>query len=204
MSKRSWVCALAALGALVASLTAPGLASAQTGWVTTSDSARLYYRIIGHGPDTIIAIHGGPGLDHESIYGDFKPLAEHHVVIFYDQRGGGKSSLPKDTTKLFAARQVQDLDDLRKHFHIEQATLVAHSYGPLLAGSYALAHPANVKRMVFFGPVPPYRGEFNRRYGASLNSRLDSAQQARSGAASRRMADTSLSEAEVRKACREY
>ena len=182
--------------------------AAREGYVVTSDSARLYYRVAGQpgpGIDTIIAIHGGPGLDLESIYSDFVPmLSPHHVVIFYDQRGGGKSELPSDTTRLFAARQVRDLDELRRHFKLDKLTLVAHSYGPLLAASYALAHPSNVKRMLFFGPVPPRRGDFFMRYGRNLNARLDSAQRARMAVDSRRMIDTSLSEADTRAACRDY
>jgi proline iminopeptidase len=178
------------------------------GYVLTSDSARLYYRIAGEpgpGVDTIITVHGGPGLDMESIYNDFAAmLSPTHVVIFYDQRGGGKSELPADTTRLFASRQIQDLDELRRHFGLEKLTLVAHSYGPLLAASYALAHPANVKRMIFFGPVPPRRGDFFMRYGRNLNARLDSAQRARMSVDSRRMVDTSLSDADTRAACRDY
>ena len=93
--------------ALTALLVVPSsVLAAQTGWVTMSDSARLYYRMIGRGADTIIAIHGGPGLDHETIFGDFKILGDKHTVIFYDQRGGGKSTLPADTGTLVAARQV--------------------------------------------------------------------------------------------------
>ena len=130
------------------------------GWITTPDSTRLYYRVIGQGHDTLIAIHGGPGVDLESIAGDFVPLAEHHVVIFYDQRGTGRSTLPADTTRLGADQQIADLDAVRRHFGLVRVTLVAHSYGPLLAATYALAHPSAVRRMVFFGPVPPRRGDF--------------------------------------------
>jgi len=190
-----------ALRALAALLITPYLLAAQTGWVTTSDSARLYYRVIGHGADTIIAIHGGPGMDQETIFGDFTVLGEKHTVIFYDQRGGGRSTLPTDTTTLVAARQVQDLDELRRHFGVARVTLVAHSYGPLLAASYAIAHPANVKRMVFFGPVPPRRGTFWQRFGQSVNARLDSTQRATMSAAGRRMADPA---GDTRQACRDY
>ncbi|HEX3868146.1 MAG TPA: alpha/beta hydrolase [Gemmatimonadaceae bacterium] len=175
--------------------------SAQTGWVTTSDSARLFYRIAGHGRDTIIAIHGGPGLDHESIFADFAPLAERHTVIFYDQRGGGKSTLPADTSTLVATRQVQDLDELRQHFGLTKVTLVAHSYGPLLAASYAIAHPDHVSRMVFFGPVPPRRGNFWERFGQSLNARLDSTQRARMARASRMMTSP---DGDAKQGCRDY
>jgi len=182
-------------------LLVPCVLGAQTGWVTTSDSARLYYRVIGHGADTIIAIHGGPGMDQETIAGDFAVLGAKHTVIFYDQRGGGRSTLPADTTTLFAARQIQDLDELRKHFGVARVTLVAHSYGPLLAASYAIAHPANVKRMVFFGPVPPRRGDFWQRFGRSVNSRLDSTQRAAMSVAGRRMADPA---GDTRQACHAY
>jgi len=182
----------------------PTMVTAQSGYATMSDSARLYYRVMGRGPDTIIAIHGGPGLDHESIANDFAVLAAKHTVIFYDQRGGGKSTLPKDTSTLVAARQVQDLEELRRHFRIARVTLVAHSYGPLLAASYALAHPDRVKRMVFFGPVPPRQGDFWQRFSKSLGARLDSDQRARMSEAAKRMIDPALSEAENRQACRDY
>jgi len=181
------------------------VAAQQSGYVTTSDSARLFYKVVGRGADTIIAIHGGPGLDLESIYGDFAPaLSPRHVVIFYDQRGGGKSELPSDTSRLVAARQVQDLDELRQHFHLDRVTLVAHSYGPLLAASYALAHPEHVKRMVFFGPVPPRRGDFWTRYGASINARLTNEQRAKLNAASRAMTSPDASPDAIRSACRDY
>jgi len=182
----------------------PTMVTAQSGYATMSDSARLYYRVMGHGPDTIIAIHGGPGLDLESIANDFAVLAAKHTVIFYDQRGGGKSTLPKDTSTLVAARQVQDLEELRRHFRVARVTLVAHSYGPLLAASYALAHPDRVKRMVFFGPVPPRQGDFWQRFSKSLGARLDNDQRARMSEAAKRMIDPALSEADNRQACRDY
>jgi proline iminopeptidase len=171
------------------------------GYVTTSDSARLFYRVMGQRGDTIIAIHGGPGVDLESIANDFAPLAEKHVVIFYDQRGAGRSELPKDTTRLVVQRQIADLDEVRRHFGARSVTLVAHSYGPLLAASYALQHPQAVRRMVFFGPVPPRRGDFWKRFGASMNERLDSAARARAANTSRRLADPN---ADTRQACRDY
>ena len=114
------------------------LAAQQTGYVTVSDGARLFYKTSGKpcpGVDTITAIHGGPGLDLGTIYNDMAVMfGNRHVVIYYDQRGGGRSELPADTTRLFAPRQIQDLDDVRKHFKLDGVTLVAHSYGPLLAG----------------------------------------------------------------------
>jgi proline iminopeptidase len=181
------------------------LPAQRDGYVVTSDSARLYYKIAGRGRDTAIAIHGGPGLDLESIANDFVAgFGDRHTIVFYDQRGGGKSELPRDSSRLVAARQVQDLDDLRKHFGLRRVVLVAHSYGPLLAASYAIAHPGAVAAMVFFGPVPPRRGDFWNRFAKSLNARLDSTQRSRMSSASRAMIDPGSSDAAARQACREY
>ena len=191
------------LAAVVLALTGPfASAGAQhQGFVVTPDSARLFYRIVGTGSDTIIAIHGGPGVDLESIAGDFAPLSAKHVVIFYDQRGAGRSTLPTDTTRLSATQQVADLDAVRRHFGLARVTLVAHSYGPLLAATYAIAHPAAVRRMVFFGPVPPRRGSFWTRFGQSMATKLDSSARRRMAAASQMLADTTQ---DVRAACRAY
>ena len=171
------------------------------GYILTPDSARLFYRVAGTGHDTIIAIHGGPGVDLESIAGDFAPLAAKHVVIFYDQRGAGRSTLPTDTTRLSATQQVADLDAVRRHFGLARVTLVAHSYGPLLAATYAIAHPDAVRRMVFFGPVPPRRGAFWTRFSQSMAAKLDSSARHRMAAASRMLADTTQN---IRAACRAY
>lgn len=171
------------------------------GYITTPDQTRLFFRIIGEGSDTLIAIHGGPGVDLESIAGDFVPLTKKHVVIYYDQRGTGRSSLPADTTRLGATQQVEDLDMVRKYFKLQHVTLVAHSYGPLLAASYAIAHPDVVQRMVFFGPVPPRRGEFWTRFAKNMNPRMDSASLRRMAAANRDLANP---RADAREACRAY
>ena len=203
--RRAAPVALAALLTLAcargASPTATPVGPARDGYVVTSDSARLFYHVEGTRGDTLIAIHGGPGVDLTSIAGDFAPLAEHHVVIYYDQRGAGRSELPRDTLRLRAERQIADLDEVRAHFGLARTTLVAHSYGPLLAASYALAHPDRVRRMVFFGPVPPRRGDFWQRFASGMRPRLDSAAGARLADAGRRLADTT---ADARQACRDY
>lgn len=204
--RQAAIAALCALGVLRA---APAAAQhPEQGYITMSDSARIFYKVAGHpgpGIDTLIAIHGGPGMDLESIYNDWAAhLGRRHVVIFYDQRGGGKSELPTDTSRLVAARQIQDLDEIRRHFGLTKVTLLAHSYGPLLAASYAIAHPDAVKKMVFFGPVPPRRGDFFTRYGHNINARLDSSQRAAMSRYGQVMTADSASDNTVRRACKRY
>lgn len=192
------ICAAMQILALPLSAQMP---NAREGYVSTPDSAQLHFKIIGTGQDTLVAIHGGPGVDLGSILNDFVPLSTRHVVIFYDQRGTGASTLPRDTTRLTASQQVEDLEAIRAHFGLRLMTLVAHSYGPLLAATYAIAHPDHVDRMVFFGPVPPRRGSFWTRFGQSFATRIDTASRRRMNDASRRMNDSAQDQ---RRGCRDY
>ncbi len=181
----------------------PGGGRGREGYVQTPDGAGLYFRVIGHGADTLIAIHGGPGVDLESIAGDFAPLGERHVVIFYDQRGAGRSSIPDDTSRLNAQQQIADLDAMRAWFGIQRATLIAHSYGPLLAATYAIAHPDRVRRMILLGPVPPRRGDFWKRFAENSAARMDSTLQRQLRDANRRLMAATERDS-IRAACRAY
>jgi proline iminopeptidase len=145
--------------------------------ITTADGVELFVRTAGDG-SPIVVIHGGPGLDHGSVAADLMPLAERHRLIFYDQRGGGRSSLP-DPALLTLDHHVRDLETLRISLGLERMTLLAHSFGPAIAARYAIAYPARVERMVFLGPIPPMKGSFFEDYSATMNGRLSEADRAR-------------------------
>lgn len=165
------------------------------------DGAALFYRMVGSGPDVLVMIHGGPGMDSGYMVPDFAPLAAHHRLLFYDQRGAGRSEILKDDPALFTmAHHVADLEALRVQFGIERLTLVAHSFGPALAASYAIAHPDRVARMIFLGPVPPRAGDMDKRYGATLEGRLTAEQRAEMT----RLEDAMLHGPDPVQACRAY
>ncbi|HUF65069.1 MAG TPA: alpha/beta hydrolase [Gemmatimonadaceae bacterium] len=141
------------------------------GYVVAADGARLFYRTIGDGPDTIVAVHGGPGL-HMGTLVSFEPLAAGGTVIFYDQRGGGRSSLPQHAEQVTAALHVSDLDAVLRHFSIGRATLLGHSWGAALAGLYAIEHPQRVARLILVGPMPVRAEPHMREYFAKLPALL--------------------------------
>lgn len=134
-------------------------AGAGEGFLTGAADGRLRYRILGNGTDTVVAIHGGPGAGMNSILPDARPLAERFTVIFYDQRGGGRSVLPEDTARLRAGHFVRDLEAVRRRFGLRRMNLFAHSFGAILAARYAREHPDRVERMVFHKPTGPVLSE---------------------------------------------
>ena len=61
------------------------------GYVTGAGGAQIYYEVAGSGDDTVVVVHGGPGAGINDSRPDLEPLAKSRAVIFYDQRGGGRS-----------------------------------------------------------------------------------------------------------------
>jgi proline iminopeptidase len=129
------------------------------GYLQGAGDVRLYYRVVGSAPDTIVAVHGGPGAGMNAFLPDMEPLAQKHTVIFYDQRGGGRSELPPDTTRLDAHFFVEDLEAVRQHFGLSHMTIVAHSFGAILVARYIQSFPKRVERLVFLGATGPKRTE---------------------------------------------
>jgi proline iminopeptidase len=126
------------------------------GFITTSDGVRLFYKTVGSGAETLVAVHGGPGNSLTSILPDLEPLARNRRVIYYDQRGNGRSDLMgDDDEKLSITKHIQDLEAVRTHFKLDKMTLLGNSWGGLLIGYYAAAHPDRVERLIFHAPAPP-------------------------------------------------
>jgi proline iminopeptidase len=159
----------------------------------------IWWTSAGSGPPVVV-IHGGPGLDHGSLRADLAPLERSHTVVYYDQRGGGRSSLPGDPALLTIDDHVRDLEALRVRLGLEKLTLLAHSFGPAIAARYAIAHPDRVERMIFLGPIPPRRGTFFEDYGATLRSRIGDDGEKRADDAYKRMMEGD----DVVSACRDY
>ena len=172
-------------------------------WLATldaGDGVKIWYTIQGHGTKPpIIVIHGGPGMDSNSLAADFAPLEKNHRLVYYDQRGGGRSTLPADTKLLTIDHHVDDLEALRKQLGIDKVVLIGHSFGPAIAANYAMKYPEHVDRMIFIGPIPPRKGKFFEEFGATMKSRLTDAERARSQELQKEyMGDNVVA------ACREY
>ncbi len=125
------------------------------GFITAPDGVRLFYKVVGKGPESLIVLHGGPGNTMFSILPDLEPLTKDHRVIYYDQRGNGLSELVDDEEQLAISKHIEDLEAVRRHFNLEKVTLLGNSWGGLLASLYAIANPDRVERLVLHSPASP-------------------------------------------------
>lgn len=147
--------AAAALAALVAACDTLVPAPIANGDIPLPRQASLHYTVVGAAADTIIVLHGGPGLSSRYLRAAFDPLAARHTVIYYDQRGRGRSVAGADSTAFTAAQDVEDLDSLRRAFHLGRVRLVGHHWGAVLAALYAKRFPDHVARLLLVSPSFP-------------------------------------------------
>jgi proline iminopeptidase len=117
------------------------------------NGTQLYYKSIGQGPP-IFVLHGGPGRSHRYFLPYMEGLADDHQLIFYDQRGTGSSHGDLDLKATSIDQFVEDLEALRVAFGFEKVALIGHSWGAIIALSYALKYPAQIDRLVLIAPRP--------------------------------------------------
>ena len=107
-----------------------------------------YYSLTGKG-DTLVILHGGPGLSHQYMKPQIDSLlSANFTLLFYDQRGSGWSEGENDTTSLNIENFVQDLEVIRKHFGISKVNLLGHSFGGLLGMYYGIKFPSNIGSLI--------------------------------------------------------
>jgi proline iminopeptidase len=119
----------------------------------TMNGTDLYCRSQGVG-ETIVVLHGGPGVPHDYFLPHLEPLADHHQVIFYDQRATGRSSADVDPATITMETFIADLDALRESFGLEAMHLLGHSWGGLLAMQYAVRYPQHVESLILVDSAP--------------------------------------------------
>ena len=128
----------------------------------------LFERRRGHGPEVIV-LHGGPGAHHDYLLPGFDRLATDRTLVYYDQRGGGRSAVARDVPVGWR-EQVNDLEALRDVWGLERLTLAGYSWGALLAMLYAVTYPARVASLALISPAPAAQAE-RIGYEATLAAR---------------------------------
>ena len=102
----------------------------------------------------LILLHGGPGFSETSFFRRFTaPLEANFTLVYWDQRGAGKSfsrKIPKSSMSV--AQFIADLDELvdrvRARLGHDKVAVFGHSWGSVLGVLYAARFPEKVSAYV--------------------------------------------------------
>jgi proline iminopeptidase len=102
----------------------------------------------------LLLLHGGPGASESALFRQFVPqLEQHFTVVYWEQRGTGRSWLPA------ARREALSTEQLLRDLHVlvervtrtlgqRQVILLGHSWGTVLGVLYAARHPGRVQHYI--------------------------------------------------------
>lgn len=114
----------------------------------------IYSKSFGNKEDkAIIFIHGGPSGNSTLFeYTTAEKLAERgFYVIIYDRRGEGRSI---DSLATFTYQEYfNDLNSIYLTYNIQQANIIGHSFGGLIASLFSEKYPQKVESLILAGAL---------------------------------------------------
>jgi pimeloyl-ACP methyl ester carboxylesterase len=114
------------------------------------EAAELQYIDQGSG-EPILLVHGGIIADGLAPLLKEAALTRHYRLISFHRRGYGGSS--RATPPVTIADQVKDCLAVMRHVEVDQAHVVAHSYGGLIALQLASAVPHRLRSLSLIEPA---------------------------------------------------
>ena len=128
-------------------------------YVATARNSRMAYRRFGPtSANPWLVLHGGPGSGSQPDL--LQPFQlDRQQVIVPDQRGAGGSCPRGRSAGNHTDQLVADLECLRQKLGLERWSVLAGSWGTVLALCYARHHPQRVERLVLRGAFGLRRAE---------------------------------------------
>ena len=147
----------------------------RTSGFTETTTVPLYW--CAYGPpeaEKALVLHGGPGAHHDYLLPQMLHLAKRFNVIFYDQRGGGRSK-SDDREMITWKTHVDDLTAVIHELGLTAAPIVAYSFGGMLALKYCIETKKNEQmqkpsRLALIDTAP-VRMEYRRQFEAEFRTR---------------------------------
>ncbi|HEV2766407.1 MAG TPA: alpha/beta hydrolase [Acidimicrobiales bacterium] len=116
----------------------------------------LHYEVLGDGASCVV-VPGWPGVDHTYLRPGLERLAGRLRLVFYDQRGHGRSARTAPEP-LSLEQLADDAGALAARLGAEQTLALGHFHGASVALELALRHPARVAGLVLVAATPGQLG----------------------------------------------
>jgi pimeloyl-ACP methyl ester carboxylesterase len=122
----------------------------------------------------LIHLHGGPGFSETRLFRHFNaPLEKNFTVVYWDQRGAGKSfarNIPRSsmTVEQFIADLDELVDAVRTRVGKDKVAIFGHSWGSALGVLYASRFPKKMSAYVGSGQIGDWPAAESASYAFAL------------------------------------
>ena len=116
----------------------------------------LYVEERGAGDLAVLALHGGPGLDHTEFGWWLDPLADEHRLVLVDGRSQGRSLATAPETWTIE-QHARDVEALAAALGLERYAVLGHSYGAFVALRHAVDFPGRAAGTIVSAGAPSER-----------------------------------------------
>src|SRR5579864_5683554 len=123
----------------------------------------------------LVMLHGGPGLSETGFFRHCNaPLEKSFTVVYWDQRGAGKSfHRAIRRSSMTVEQHVSDLDELvegvRERLGAHRVVIFGHSWGSVLGVLYAARFPEKVMAYVGSGQIGDWPAAESASYAFALS-----------------------------------
>jgi proline iminopeptidase len=141
-----------------------------SGFLDVGDGHRLYWERVGTpGAQPAVFLHGGPGAGFSPAHRRlFDPQG--YDVLFFDQRGAGRSTPAASLDANTTAHLVSDIETLRREvMNVPRWLVFGGSWGSTLALAYAQTHVERVDALILRGIFTATQAELDWFYRSGVD-----------------------------------
>jgi proline iminopeptidase len=117
----------------------------------------------------LLCINGGLHFGHEVLWPALAPLSEKRQLIFFDQRGRGKSQQPPGARTARIEHDAGDVSAIREALGIERWNVLGHSWGGGIAMLSTAEDQGAVNRLVLVDAVGPTSDWLSRLHSTAVD-----------------------------------
>jgi len=128
-------------------------------YVLINGISQYFLHIPNTSKDVLLMLHGGPGLANSYIAYYLQPYVDFCSVVFYDQRGAGKTQLKNNcaheslSLKIMLEDLRQTVEYVKQKYKTDRIFLAGHSWGSMLGTQYVIKYPKTVAGYIGYGQV---------------------------------------------------
>jgi len=128
-------------------------------YVLINGISQYFLHIPNTSKEVVIMLHGGPGLSNSYVAYYQQPYFDFCNVVYYDQRGSGKTQLKNKVKSDSLSLDIlledlkQTIEYVKQKYEADRIFIAGHSWGTMLGTQYIIKHPQNVAGYIGYGQM---------------------------------------------------